>query len=136
MLHMTLTADDRLAIADLIHRHGHLVDSGELDQLDAIFTTDVVYDVSDFNGQKLIGIDAIREAALALGERNPLGHHVTNVVVSEGAGGTVCAQSKGIGVSADGTCGSVVYEDTLIKTRDGWRISRRAIIGRRTPLSR
>jgi hypothetical protein len=36
----------------------------------------------DFNGQELVGIDAITEAALALGERNPVGHHVTNVVVS------------------------------------------------------
>lgn len=133
---MTLTIDDRLAIADLIHRHGHVVDTGELDQMETLFTSDVVYDVSDFNGQRLIGIDAIKAAALALGDQNPVGHHVTNVVVSEGPDGTAHVLSKGIGVNRDGSCGSVVYEDTLARTPHGWRINHRTVTGRRSPLSR
>jgi SnoaL-like domain len=38
---MALTAEDRAAIAALISMHGHLVDAGELDRLDELFTADV-----------------------------------------------------------------------------------------------
>jgi hypothetical protein len=54
---MTLTIEDRLAIGDVICRHGHLIDAGELDRLDELFTRDVVYDVSDFTGESLIGLE-------------------------------------------------------------------------------
>jgi hypothetical protein len=133
---MTLTIEDRLAIGDVICRHGHLIDAGELDRLDELFTRDVVYDVSDFTGESLIGLEAIRQAALALGERNPLGHHVTNVVITEEGKDDVTAQSKGIGVNSDGTSGTVIYEDTMVRTAAGWRISRRRVRARRSPLKR
>jgi hypothetical protein len=55
-------------------------------------------------------------------------------VVGEDADGTVRAVSKGIGVMADGTAGSVVYEDELRNTPEGWRIARRTVTPRRTPL--
>ncbi|MEV8020374.1 hypothetical protein AB0O76_29350 [Streptomyces sp. NPDC086554] len=64
-----------------------------------------------------------------------MGHHVTNIVLSEGEGGRVLARSKGIGVNADGTSGSVTYEDTLVPTDQGWRISHRKVVARRVPLS-
>lgn len=74
---MPLTTDDRLAIADLIALHGHLFDEGELDRLDELFTGGIVYDASDFGQEPMHGIDAIRSAAVALGDRNPVAHHVT-----------------------------------------------------------
>src|SRR5690349_1504811 len=107
---MTLTLEDRLAIGELIALHGHLVDDGELDRLDELFTPDVVYDVTDFGQDPLVGLAAVREAALALGDGNPVAHHVTNVVVHETADGQVRARSKGLGIRADGTCGSVTYD--------------------------
>lgn len=45
---MTLSAEDRLAIAELISLHGHLFDDGRLDELAELFAEDVVYDVSAF----------------------------------------------------------------------------------------
>ncbi|MFB7507630.1 nuclear transport factor 2 family protein [Streptomyces broussonetiae] len=132
---MTLTLEDRLAITELISMHGHLVDAGQLDRLDRLFTPDVVYDVTDFGQDPLIGLPAVRQAALALGAGNPVAHHVTNVVVHEGADGRVRARSKGLGVRADGTCGSVTYDDTLVRTSDGWRISHRVLTARRVPLN-
>lgn len=48
--------------------------------------------------------------------------------------GTVGARSKGIGVNADGTCGSVTYEDTVVRGERGRRIAHRKVIARRTPL--
>ena len=132
---MTLTLEDRLAISELIALHGHLVDDGELDRLDELFTPDVVYDVTDFGQDPLTGLPAIREAALALGAGNPVAHHVTNVVVREAADGGVRARSKGLGVRTDGSCGSVTYDDILVRTPDGWRISHRTVTARRVPLN-
>ena len=45
-------------------------------------------------GEKLVGLAAIREAALALGDANPVAHHVTNIVLRETADGVVHARSK------------------------------------------
>jgi SnoaL-like domain len=131
-----LSADDRAAIGELLALHGHLFDDGELDRLDLLFVPSVSYDVTALGGGVLHGIDAIRDAALALGDRNPLGHHVTNVVLAEQPDGSVRARSKGIGVNTDGTTGTVTYEDTIVRTGEGWRIRARAVVPRRLPLTR
>lgn len=59
---------------------------------------------------------------------------MTNIVLSEGPDGTVRALSKGLGIMADGSCGSVTYEDTVQHGTDGWRITRRVVRARRTRL--
>ena len=131
---MRLTEKDRLAIGDLIALHGHVMDEGRLDRLHELFADDVVYDLEDFGFGALRGIQAIRDAALSLGDRNPLAHHVTNVVVGESDDTGVRVRSKGLAVSADGSTGSVVYEDVVRREGDGWRISYRKVKARRTPL--
>jgi hypothetical protein len=131
---MALTAEDRTAIKELISLHGHLTDGGELDRMHELFAADVTYDVTDLGGGSIEGLAALREAALAMGESNPVGHHVTNIVLTELGDDQVRALSKGIGIKADGTCGSVTYEDTISHGDQGWRISRRKVLARRTPL--
>lgn len=131
---MPLTSDDRIAITDLINLHGHLTDRGDLEGLSALFTEDVTYDVSALGGTVLAGLAAIRKAALALGEGNPVAHHVTNVVLEEAADGTVRALSKGFGVMADGSVGSATYEDIVERGPAGWRITHRTVRPRRIPL--
>lgn len=131
---MTLTAADRTAITELLALHGHLVDGGELDRLHELFTPDVAYDVTDLGHGTLVGVAAVREAALALGELNPVGHHVTNIVLTELAGNEVRAHSKGIGIRADGTCASVTYNDMITRDHHGWRIRQRKVLARRRPL--
>ena len=133
---MPLSADDRAAIAELLALHGHLFDDGELDRLDLLFVPSVSYDVTALGGGVLHGVDAVRDATLALGDRNPLGHHVTNVVLAEQPDGSVHARSKGIGVNPDGTTGTVTYEDTIVCTGEGWRIRARTVVPRRRPLTR
>ncbi|MET8277778.1 nuclear transport factor 2 family protein [Micromonospora sp. NPDC005174] len=129
-----ITTDDRITITDLINSHGHLTDRGDFDGLSTLFTEDVVYDVSALGGGKLVGLAAVREAGLALADANPVAHHVTNIVLRETADGTVKALSKGLGVMADGSTGSVTYEDTVERTAAGWRITQRIVRARRTPL--
>jgi 3-phenylpropionate/cinnamic acid dioxygenase small subunit len=131
---MAITYEDRTAITEVIAKHGHLCDSGELDRLDEVFTADVIYDLTDFGQPVLRGPQALAAAGWALGELNPVGHHVTNVILTEATNGTVQAQSKGIGINADGTCGSVTYHDVLVRGDQGWRISQRKILARRAPL--
>lgn len=129
-----LTAEDRFAIADVINLHGHLTDRGDLDGLHALFDEHVTYDVSAFGAGVLVGLEAGREAALALGDANPVAHHVTNIVLEETRDGLVRAVSKGLGVRTDGTVGSLTYEDTVERTRAGWKITHRVARPRLTPL--
>ncbi|MDN0199051.1 nuclear transport factor 2 family protein [Streptomyces sp. S.PNR 29] len=131
---MALALEDRLAITELIALHGHLVDEGELDRCQEVFTPDVVYDLSDVAQGPVTGLAALKQAALALGAANPVAHHVTNVVIEEVADGRVLARSKGLGVMADGSCGSVTYEDTVVRVEAGWRICHRKVSARRAPL--
>lgn len=130
---MALSAQDRIEIGDLIAMHGHLMDAGELDRMDELFTAEITYDVNDFGFGELHGIPALQEAAVALGNGNPVGHHITNVVIAE-VDGAVRVRSKGIGIYADGTSGSVEYDDTVVRVATGWRISYRRVIAHKVPL--
>lgn len=125
---------DRLDIHELINLHGHLMDEGEFGRLGELFTEDVVYDISAFGGGLLRGPAAVAEAGRALGDGNPLAHHVTNVVVVEIAGDRARVRSKGLAVMSGGTTGSVVYDDELWRTERGWRIAVRRVLPRTAPL--
>jgi 3-phenylpropionate/cinnamic acid dioxygenase small subunit len=131
---MTLDTNDRVAIYEVIALHGHLVDAGEFDRLGELFTDDFVYDVEALGFGSLEGAQAFEEASRALGDENPLGHHVTNVLVIADEDGEANVRSKGIGILADGTSGTVVYDDVVRRTSSGWRIARRKVIPRQRPL--
>lgn len=131
---MALTEQDRIDINDLINLHGHLTDAGELDRAGELFTPDVTYDVADFGLGSLHGTAAMRAAALALGDANPVGHHVTNIVITRIDDRSVRVQSKGIGVKASEPAGSVVYDDIVTRQPDGWKISYRKVTARRAAL--
>jgi hypothetical protein len=132
-----LSLEDRLAITELIALHGHLIDDGRLDQLNRVFAEDVTHDLTAFGLGIHHGLGSVREAAEALGDANPVGHHVTNIVIVEVKDDdTVVTRSKGIGIRADGTAGSAVYDDILTKRDGAWRITARTITVRRKPLGR
>lgn len=128
---MALSQQDRTDITEVLNRHGHLTDAGELDRAGELFTPDVTYDLDDFGLGSLHGIAALREAALALGAANPVGHHVTNIVITGIDDRSARVESKGIGINADGTAGSVVYDDIVTRRPDGWKISYRKVTARR-----
>jgi ketosteroid isomerase-like protein len=133
---MELSEQDRTEINDLINLHGHLTDAGDLDGASELFTPDVTYDLDDFGLGSLHGTAAMRAAALALGNANPVGHHVTNIVITRIDDRSAGVQSKGIGVMADGTAGSVAYDDIVTRQPDGWKISYRKVAARRAALDR
>ncbi len=120
-----LSADDTVALHQLASYYAHIVDDGEFDKLDRIFTDDVEFDTSQFGNPPLVGLDGV--IASYVDARHPVAHHVTNVVVTTDADGTVRMRSKVISLLGGGRCGSGTYDDVVVKTPDGWRISRRVI---------
>ena len=131
---MTISLADRLAIHELIALHGHLSDAGEFHRMDEVFADDVVHNLESFGLGSVQGRDALRDMAIAMGDRNPVGHHVTNIVVTPVDFDLAHVRSKGIGIMADGTCGSVTYDDVVRHEASGWRIVNRRVTPRRTPL--
>jgi hypothetical protein len=129
---MTLRVEDRLDIIELIALHGHLVDAGDSERIGDVFAADVVHDLTDLGLGTVTGLDLFRTPPDVT---HPVGHHVTNTVLTGVDDDRVHARSKGIGVGADGTSGSVVCEDVVERRPEGWRITHRRIVARRTPLS-
>ena len=119
-----LTADDQLAIHQLISLYGHIIDERQFSRSHELFTHDVCYDVTDFKAGVHVGVDAIVDLWKA-SNRHPLAHHATNIVVTQDADGTTRVVSKGIGVLPDGKVGSTIYKDIVVKTNQGWRIKDR-----------
>lgn len=87
-------------------------------RLEELFTSDVVYDLTDFGQGPLSGVTAIQEAAWALGAANPVAHHLTHIVVTAWADGRVQVPSKGW-ASWRRLLGSVSYDDTVVRTAEG-----------------
>jgi 3-phenylpropionate/cinnamic acid dioxygenase small subunit len=132
---MTLDIDDRIAITDLINLHGHHADDGDFDAMLGLFTEDVVYDLTGVGLAKIVGHDEIRALAREIGSDNPVAHLVTNIVLRPVGPDEVHARSKGIAVMGNGSAGSATYDDVVVRTGAGWRISERRIVARREPLS-
>ncbi|RZT87211.1 SnoaL-like protein [Pseudonocardia sediminis] len=110
--------EDGRAILDVLARYAQVIDNGDFDELGSVFTPDVV-----FGGVQ--GFDAIAERIGAVTPYHP--HHTTNSLLGLAPDGTVRAWSKYVIVRTDGTAGSGDYLDTLVRTPQGWRISRRDV---------
>lgn len=118
-----LTADDHIAIHRLIALYGHIIDERQYSRVGEIFAQDAVYDVRKRDAGLHRGLDAIRALWEAAGERHPLAHHATNVVLDERSDGTVQVLSKGICVRPDGSVHSTTYRQVAAATPAGWRLT-------------
>lgn len=127
-----LSTEDRLAIHELIALHGHLADDRRPEDLGLLLSPDAVYDVEDYGLGTVTGLPAIQALFAERPGQQPLGHHVTNIVLTEQLDGTVRARSKGLAVMAGGGAGTVGYDDALVRTAAGWRITRRKVVKPRT----
>lgn len=125
---------DRLEIADTLARYGHVVDRGELDRLDSVFTPDVRYDMSAVGLPVMVGVEALRAGASRLGAQNPIAHHTTDLIVLEADGDEAVVRSKGLMLTVEGTVRSVTHHDVLHRTTAGWRIASRTLIPQTVPL--
>jgi SnoaL-like domain len=128
---VTLTNQDRLDIQELISLHGHLADDRRADLLDQLLTDDAVYDLDDFGMGRVTGLPALRRLFEEAPGEQPVGHLVTNVVITAQPDGSASVRSKGLAVMADGRADTAGYEDRVVQTAAGWRITHRKVVRRR-----
>jgi hypothetical protein len=130
---MSLTADDRVEIHEVLALHGHLCDAGAYERFYEVFTPDLEVDAGDLGRRPLPAGDTSRPrldtyiaAARRIGPGETLALHASNIIVREDGDGAR-AWSKGLTVKKDGSVASFTYVDRLVRTSGGWRIRHRKV---------
>jgi ketosteroid isomerase-like protein len=134
-----LTAEDRLALADLVHRYAAYVDAGDVADVVALFTQDAVMVVPE-PPERLGPVvehhrDRIPDAMAALASITRTVHEIVGEVYDatadpDRAGGLVKGVAHHVMVGADGPSDVVWrlrYADDYRRTPDGWRFARREL---------
>ncbi|BAX92695.1 nuclear transport factor 2 family protein [Mycobacterium shigaense] len=137
---MTLTANDRAALRDLVHRYAAGVDDRQFDCVVALFTGDATLELPDPPAalepiQVHRGGPAIAEAVAAVAAVPRTEHAIVGEVYDDGAvAGTARGRIACIAHHWTQRADEVVdvawhlcYDDAYELTAAGWRISRRAL---------
>ncbi len=104
-------------IVSLLAKHPHVFDNIALGAISAAYTEDA-------------GMGEGRIADVAQGlpfGRVMFPHHTTDIVVHRVGDDTLRVWSKYFVIRGDGTAGSGDYQDTIVRTPDGWRIAERLV---------
>jgi hypothetical protein len=117
-----VTAADATEILDLLTRYAHVIDNRDWAHADDVFTPDVQFGRNPAFGTGIAQLSALLGDAPATH-----GHNTTDIILDQRADGTIRAWSKFFIVRGDGTVGSGDYQDTLVRTADGWRIAIRDV---------
>lgn len=125
-----LTQQDIVEIQQLMAFYGHAADADDHESLSEVFVEDAVFDARPVEAGLHRGLPAIR-AWFARGKPpHPPSHNVTNVYVYEEAE-EVRVKSKWLTINAKtGQSRAGDYDDVLVRTDAGWRISTRLATGR------
>ncbi len=130
-----LSADDMIAIQSLYTQYNWSLDTGDADAWADTFTPDGVFTLVD---QGPAGVNAGREALRkwATGFSARLGarvtHWHTNLMITPvrgGATGRVYLVLVDFGTKPASLLASSTYADELVKTKLGWRFTKRAVKG-------
>jgi len=117
-----VSPDDFVELQQLLSRYCHIVDTRAWDQLDQIFTDDASVTVVGVY-PRTTGLGELRTLYARM--NHPVAHTSSSVIVVENDGTTARLASKWVTVRADGLTGTGVYEDVVVRTPGGWRISER-----------
>ncbi|MCW2530276.1 MAG: hypothetical protein JWM76_5136 [Pseudonocardiales bacterium] len=117
-----VNADDATEIIDLLSRYAHVIDNRDWAQADEVFTDDVQLGATPALATGISRLQTLIGDAPATH-----GHNTTDVILDQRPDGTIRAWSKFYIVRGDGTVGSGDYQDTLVRTDDGWRIAYRDV---------
>jgi SnoaL-like domain len=128
---MMLEVGDRLEIHELLARVGHIIDDQEWERLPEVLAEDFVSDATAVGHPRCEGLPAVVES-WSNPRRRADGHHGTNIVLTELGESTVRAISKGLSVYGGSESHTLVHEDVIVRTADGWRIAKRVTRFRKT----
>jgi uncharacterized protein (TIGR02246 family) len=121
----TLTKNDYTEIHELYARYAQAYDSANKEGYSGVFTPDGVFVVGP---RTMTGAKEIQAMITAAPRERPKITHVnTNIVIDptpEGAKGSVYVILMDLQKNPAITGGGV-YEDTLVRTKDGWRFKKR-----------
>jgi 3-phenylpropionate/cinnamic acid dioxygenase small subunit len=121
-----VSADD---IGDVLLRYATGIDRRQWDVFRSCFTDDCLADYGDIGTWH--GADEITEWMRTVHDPcGPTLHRITNIVVDQGGGDRASSRCyvDAIVFGPEGSGGAHAvgyYEDELVRTGDGWRISRR-----------
>lgn len=129
MTEPTVAADDRWAIADLLHVYCEALDSMDLERLRSVFTADCTVAFGADERLNAAGVERLIAALSRLWRWRRTSHHLSNVrIVFEGADAAdvvsyVIAWHERPDRSTATLYG--VYRDRAVRTPSGWRIAAR-----------
>lgn len=126
------TMADRLAITDLTIAYCWALDTKDWDGLDRVFAVDVTAELAS---PLLHGVEAIKaRVARALEPLDDSQHIVTNhqiVIDGDQASCRCYLHAQHVRRGVEGGDNYVIggrYEDTMVRTPDGWRIAHRRLV--------
>ncbi|RVU05735.1 nuclear transport factor 2 family protein [Novosphingobium umbonatum] len=126
---MSLSAEDRFAIADVVNGFALAVDDiGNVDGVVALFAPDAVYDLSALGMGTILGQEGVGEfftTAFAGMAHNA--HYMTNITASStDAGAKAQAYGHAFSLGKDGAMMEVKarYNFDLVRSEKGWLIAR------------
>jgi ketosteroid isomerase-like protein len=130
---MSATAEDRLALVELVARWSHAADGRDAAALRALLTDDAELHIGDGDdGERTTGADAVAARATEAPEGQQLRRHVRNTVVDPLTDDEATTRSYYLLTSSiDGgrpkTLATGTYTDRMQRTPDGWRIAARHV---------
>jgi 3-phenylpropionate/cinnamic acid dioxygenase small subunit len=139
---MSTRADDDVEIRTVLARIAQLADGGDLDEYLSLFTEDAVWAMPDNPSVGMLANEKRGHAEIRAGaeERRASGlqgpgthsrHVLTTIAVDVGSDDRATVRSYFLFLVDTTTTPSVrtagQYDDVLVRTADGWKLSRRTI---------
>lgn len=131
--------DDIEAIRRLTYQHFWGWDVGDVDAAIDVFTTDAVNDQTEIGSFVLRGQEELRAhfnewRPLMTHSFHMVGNHIIDFDDEDHAHGINCQDGVAV-MAADGAhlAGKHYFEDTYVRTSDGWRIATRRAFGLMPP---
>src|SRR5271167_4092597 len=128
----TLTAQDNFEIQQLYARYNIAIDSGDAESWSATFTPDGVFNT--FSGHDaLVGFIKLWREKLNGATRKHWNNNLQITGNSKGASATVYLMLVDFSTKPASILSTGMYTDSLVKTKDGWRFTKRITKGDAPP---
>ena len=128
-----LSTQDMIEIQQLYAKYNHAIDSGNAEAWANTFTEDGVFNTRFAGREQLMGFIKMWHERMGGATRR---HWNSNLVVTgttDGADGSVYLMLWDIGAKPQTIVSTGMYEDKLVKTKNGWRFKSRVVKGDTPP---